>query len=116
LSPELTLVTCREREGREQAREWGNDDDGHEVRIGILRGNELILGLRIARYEGKYVEEVRPMRDVDPDLRAKLEAENTQEESDRRWRWIHGDHGKKKENDAEEENSDIDVCSDSDDN
>ena len=51
---------------------------------------------------------------MDPDERRELEAENTQEESDRRWRWIHGDRGEEQENDAEEENSDMDVCGDSD--
>ena len=109
----LTSFISREREGREQAREWGADDDGHEGRIDILRGNEQLLGHAIAHREGDYEYETEGMRDVNPDAHRGLEEENTQEESDRRARMIEqmgGAAAADENNDVvDEEDSDMDI-------
>ena len=108
----------REREGREAAREWGADDDGHEDRIDILRGNEQLLGHAIAHREGDHEYETEGMEDVDPDAHGELEAENTEEESTRRERMVErmnngtlvkDDEEEVVEEEEEEEDSDMDI-------
>ena len=100
--------------GREEAaEEWGDDgDEGHEQRIDKLKDTNQILGHSMAHVRGEYEYQSGGMHDMDEDLRRELENEN-----DERWGYNHaveGGHVEEREEEPEDENSDMDILSGSD--
>ena len=104
--------------GREEAaEEWGDEgDEGHQDRIDKLRDASQLLGHSMAHVNGEYEYQTERMDDMDEDLRRELESENDGKILER-WEYnraVEGGYVEEREEEPEEEDSDMDIVSDSD--
>lgn len=118
----LGRKTYRELQGREEARDSyaqrDEADEGHDWQIEIVRDRHPLLTNAMAPEKCDYEYDARGMQDAEPEegLHEELERENDEGENDERFARFFGDRGEEEayEDRYEEEDSDMDIESDSD--